>query len=314
MAPSFIEQLESLTPLVLRSLRTEHNKKPRNIPPSAILSALAVSTNITLPYKPATRLLESDYKSTKMALPPRFVPATIVIDGFGADDMVAVVGGVAALAFACVYIATQLDFEDGLPAAYMLFVLVAAMGIFCREDHPTRVRPIAIGVLLVAGVSVVVLLGVLGCVVVGRIHWIELIILLPPFLLAAVLLRVACRKLKNRVNDLELKFYTLPSHAHAPTCPVCGFKDEPKPSHELWEPVYDARHEVYIPGMLYSYALQEFECAFAASGECTAGPFEQARDVAEHLMNVHWGDGFHCPGCLRSLRGVRCGGGGWGLC
>lgn len=249
-----------------------------------------------------------------MSLPPRIRPTISVTFDSGADAIVAVVGAVTALIFAPMYIATQLNFEDALPAAYMLFVLVAAMGIFCPEDSPTRVRPIAIGVLLLAGVSVAVLLGVLGCVAVGRIHWIELIILLPPFLLAGVLLRLACRKLKNKVNDLQEKYYTHPSHAHKPACPVCGFNDEPKSSHELWEPVYDARHGMYKPGMLYSYASQEYECAFAASGECTAGPFEESRDVAEHLMNVHWGDGLHCPGCLRSLRGVRCGGGdGWGL-
>jgi hypothetical protein len=249
-----------------------------------------------------------------MSLPPRFVPTTIVIDGFGADDMVAVVAGIAVLVLVPMYIATQLDFEDGLSAGYMLFVLVAAMGLFCPEDHPTRVRPIAIGILLLAGLSVAVLLGVLGCVVVGRVHWIELIILLPPFLLAGILQRVACRKLRNRVTELKQKYYTLPEHQQVTACPICGFKDEPKTSHELWEPVYDARRGTYRPGMLYSYALQEYVCAFAASGECTAGPFEQPRDVAEHLMNQHWGDGYHCPGRLRSLRGVRCGGGdGWGL-
>jgi hypothetical protein len=200
----------------------------------------------------------------------------------------------------------------------MLFVLVAAMGIFLPEDSPTRVRPIAIGTFLLAGVSAVVFVVVVGYAMAGGNHWIELVILLPPFLLAGVSLRVACRKLKRRVAELQEKYHTLPSQIHNTACPLCGFKHEPKTSHELWEAVYDARHSVYMPGMLYSYTLQEYECAFAARGECDDGPFEEPRDVAEHLMDVHRGDWLHCPGCLRSLRGLRCGGGsgggtGWGL-
>jgi hypothetical protein len=316
IAPSFIT--ESFTPLGSPSIdnRTQHcahyTTQYRTIDH---LVDTCCTDNRHLAAKPVTRLLGFDYKPTRMSLPPRRLATTIVTHDSGADATIAVVGGIAALVLVPIYIATQLDFEDGLSAGYMLFVLVAAMGLFCPEDHPTRVRPIAIGILMVAGVSVAVGLGVVGCVVVGWVHWIELIILLPPFLLAAVLLRVACRKLRRRVDDLQEKHYTLPSQAHKPACPICGFKDGPKTSHELWEPVYDARHGIYRPGMLYSYAFQEYECAFAASGECNDGPFEQPRDVAEHMLNVHWGDGFHCPGCLRSLRGVRCGGGcgGWGL-
>lgn len=197
----------------------------------------------------------------------------------------------------------------------MLFVLVAAMGLFLPEENPTtRVRPRALGIVLVAGVSVAVFVGVLGFVVVGWLHWIELIILVPPFVLAGVLLRVACRQLKRRVEELQRKHYTLDGHRQENTCPVCGFEDEPKISYELWEPVYDVHRGRYVPGMLYSYALQEYECGFASNGKCTAWPFESPRDLAEHMLNVHWEDGFHCPGCLRSLRRVRCGGGGgWGL-
>lgn len=248
-----------------------------------------------------------------MALPPRLVATTSVTFDASPDAIVAVVGAVGALTFACACMATQLDLEDGLAAVYMFIVLATAMGLFLPEDKPTRVRSVAIGIILVAGVSVAVFVGVLGCVLVGRVHWIEVFILIPPFVLATVLLRVACRQLKRRVTQLELKHYALDGHRQENTCPVCGFKDEPKIGHELWEPVYDVHRGTYLPGMLYSYVLQEYECGFASNGKCAAGPFESPRDLAEHMLNVHWDDGFHCPGCLRSLGRVRCGGGGgWG--
>ena len=169
-------------------------------------------------------------------------------------------------------------------------------------------------IIMVPGVPVAVFVGVLGCVVLGWLHWTELIIFIPRFLLAAVLLRVACRQLKCRVAELQQKHYTLDGHRQENTCPGCGFRDEPEISHELWEPVYDVHRGRYMPGTLYSYASQEYECGFASNGKRADGPFESPRDLAEHMLDVHWDDGFHCPGCLRSLRRVRCGGGGgWGL-
>lgn len=216
--------------------------------------------------------------------------------------------------FACIYIATQLEFEDALPAGYMLFVLVAAIGIFLPDDYPMRVRRTAFLVVLVAGISAAVGFGlVVGCIL-GVMHWLELVISTPPFLLAVLLLRVACRQLKNKVDELERKFYTLDEHdpdqKDMCLCPVCGFKDEPKINHELWTPFWDAHRRAFRPGLLHDSTLGKYQCGLVISGECTAGPFEDSRDLAEHLLGVHWGDGFHCPGCLRSLRRVRCGGGG----
>lgn len=216
--------------------------------------------------------------------------------------------------FACIYITTQLDFEDALPAAYMLFVLVAAMGIFLPEDYPMRVRMTACLIILIAGVSAAAVLGiVVGCVL-GMMHLLELVIYMPPFLLAVLLLRVACRQLKNNVDELERKYHTLderdPDQKNMSLCPVCGFEDEPKSNHRLWTPFYDARRRAFRPGLLYNSTLGKYECGLVISGECSAGPFEDSRDLAEHLLGVHWGDGFHCPGCLRSLRRVRCGLGG----
>ena len=246
---------------------------------------------------------------TNIALrPPRFVVNIEYPD----DAVITLLGAAAAFGFAVVYIATQLDLKDALSATYMSFVLAAAMWILSQEDHPMRVRRTAIAIVVVAGVSVAVLFGVLGCVVAGRLHWIEIIILAPPFMLAAVLLRVACRHLRNRVAELEEKHYTLDEHSHKDACRVCGFEDEPKARHELWEPFYDARYGVYRHGIAYNYTLKKYECGFARSGRCTDGPFEQPRDLAEHMLNEHWDDRFHCPGCLRSLRRVRCGGEGWG--
>jgi hypothetical protein len=247
--------------------------------------------------------------TTNMALrSPRFVVNVEYPD----DAVITVLSAAATFGFAVVYIATQLNLEDGLSATYMSFVLAAAMWIFSQEDNPMRVRRTAIAIVVVAGVSVAIFFGVLGCVVVGRIHWIELIILGPAFVLAAVLLRVACRQLRNQVAELEEKYYTLSEHNHKTACRVCGFEDEPKARRELWEPFYDARYGVYRPGIAYSYALKKYECGFARSGRCAEGPFEQPRDLAEHMLNEHWNDRFHCPGCLRSLRRVRRGGGGWG--
>ena len=228
------------------------------------------------------------------------------------DAVLAGMGTVTILVLACMYIATELDVQDRLPAAYMLFVLVGAMGIFVPEDDTMRARRTAAVIIVVAGVSVTFFFEILGCVVAGRIHWIELIILIPPFLLAALLLRAACRHLKRRVDELQQKHYTLPKDEHRLVCPVCGFEDEPKARHELWEPFYDARYGVYRHGIAYNYTLKKYECGFARSGRCTDGPFEQPRDLAEHMLNEHWDDRFHCPGCLRSLRRVRCGGEGWG--
>lgn len=235
-------------------------------------------------------------------------PAAAAYDHYGNAVLV---GGYVVVA--CIYIATQLEFEDALPAGYMLFVLVAAMGIFLPDDYPMRVRRTAFLIVLVAGVSVVILLGlVLGCVL-ETMHWLELIISTPPFLLAVLLLRVACRQLKNKVDELERKYYTLDDEHDQRdmiACPICGFKDEPKANHELWTPFWDAHRRAFRPGLLYNSNLGKYQCGLVISGECTAGPFEGSRDLAEHLLGVHWGDGFHCPGCLRSLRRVRCGGGG----
>lgn len=150
--------------------------------------------------------------------------------------------------FACIYIATQLEFEDALPAGYMLFVLVAAMGIFLPDDYPMRVRMTAFLIVLVAGVSAAVALGlVVGCVL-GMMHWFELVISTPPFLLAVLLLRVACRQLRNKVDELERKYYTLDDEhdrRDVIACPVCGFKDEPKANQELWTPFWDIRLLMY---------------------------------------------------------------------
>jgi hypothetical protein len=227
------------------------------------------------------------------------------------------VGAVACLVTACIYMAPKLDFEDALPAAYMLFVLVAAMGLFLPDEYPMRVRTTAVVIVLVAGVSAAVACGLVVCCVLGMVHWLELVIFTPPFLLAVLLLRVACRRLKNKVVELERKYYTLDDDEHeqrgTAACPVCGFRDEPKTNHKLWEGFYDAGRRAFRPGLLYNSVLGKYVCGLVISGECSAGPFEHSRDLAEHLLGVHWGDGFHCPGCLRSLRRVRCGGGGGGI-
>ena len=227
------------------------------------------------------------------------------------------VGAVACLVTASIYMATKLDFENALPAAYMLFVLVAAMRLFWLDDHPMRVRTTAVVIVLVARVSAAVACGLVVCCVLGTVHWLELVIFTPPFLLAVLLLRVACRRLKYKVVELERKYYTLDDDEHEQrdmaACPVCGFKDEPKTNHKLWEGFYDAGRRAFRPGLLYNSVLGKYVCGLVISGECSAGPFEHSRDLAEHLLGVHWGDGFHCPGCLRSLRRVRCGSGGGGI-
>lgn len=218
--------------------------------------------------------------------------------------------------FACIYVATQLEFEDALPAGYMLFILVPAVGIFLLDDCPMRVRMTAFLVVLVTGISAAVGFGLaVGCIL-GMMHRLQLVISTPPILLAVLLLRVACRQLKNKVDELERKYYTLDEHGpdleDMSLCPVCGSIDEPKTNHELWTPFYDAHRRAFRPGLLFNSVSGKYECGLAISGECSAGPFQHSRDLAEHLLGVLWGDGFHCPGCLRSLRRVRCGGGGGG--
>ena len=202
------------------------------------------------------------------------------------------------------------DPEEKLPAGYMLFNLAASSALFCPENEPVRLRRTASLIVLVAGVSVAVLLGAVTCVVVGRIHWSELVLFVPPLLVAVGVLRVACPRLRSRMAELEQN-YTLDGHERRSACPVCVLRDEPKARHELWEPFYDARYGVYRAGIAYSYALKKYECGFASGGRCADGPFEQPHDLAEHMLNGHWDDRFRCPGFLRSLRRVRCGG-GWG--
>lgn len=161
---------------------------------------------------------------------------------------------------ACIHIATGLDVEDRLPGSYLLFVLVAAMGLFVPEDNPTRVRPIALVIVLVAGVSAAVVGGlVVGCAK-GVLHWLELVIVMPPLLLAVLLLRVACRQLKNKVDELERKYYTVDvdyDQRVMIACPVCGIKDEPEANHELWTLFYDARRRAFRPGLLYNSASRK---------------------------------------------------------
>ena len=191
-------------------------------------------------------------------------------------------GAVADWATACTYIANALDFEDALAAVYMMFVLVAAMGLFLPDDYPMRVRVSALVIVLLAGVSAAVVCGiVVGCFL-GVWHWLEMVVVVaPPLVLAVLLLRVACRQLKSEVDELERQCYTLDDEheqKNTSACPVCGFKDEPKANHQLWTPFYDAQRGAFRPGLLYNSTLGKYECGLVISGTlCTAGAFVKAR-------------------------------------
>lgn len=67
--------------------------------------------------------------------------------------------------FACISVATQVEFEDALPAGCVLFIRVAAMGIFLLNEYPMRVRMAAFLTVSVAGISAAVGFGLaVGCI------------------------------------------------------------------------------------------------------------------------------------------------------
>ena len=87
-------------------------------------------------------------------------------------------------------------------------------------------------------------------------------------------------------------------------------RDQPKNSYRLWGPVYDSRIDAYRPGTLWDRVSGGHEYVFLGDAECGGvWSLEHSRDLAEHLLGVYLHDGFHCPGCLRSLRRVKCRGG-----
>lgn len=205
--------------------------------------------------------------------------------------------------YACTYNGRTKPNAQDLPIlAYTFLLVAAAIGLVSPYNYPIRVRHTAAVIILIASTSLAVLVGLVVGFLIGAVPWYEIGFFIPPFWLATVILRVGCRELSYRADELTGKYYCLDEARLA--YPVCGTRDRPKDRCELWGPRYHARCGVWVPGMLWQGSTGKYVCLLAGSG-CEDGPFEHSRDLAEHLLNVHWDDGFHCPGCWGSLRRVQ---------